>query len=60
MSESITVPPLMSLEGRAEMAVAEMGRVEHVGKPEERRAHVKAHFLAHLRAAVAYVRETNP
>lgn len=57
MSEPVTVPPVMSLEGRAEMAASENGRVEHAGKPDERRAHLKAHVLAHLRAAVKYATE---
>lgn len=45
------VPAVLSLEGLAQMIADEINRVEHAGKPNERRAHVKAHALAHLEAA---------
>jgi len=52
MAAEITVPDHLSLEGRATMIADEAGRVAHAGKPDERRAYVKAHALAHLQAAV--------
>ena len=48
----IAVPDHLSLEARARMIADEIGRTEHAGKPDERRKHVTAHALAHLRAAV--------
>jgi hypothetical protein len=47
----ISVPDHMSLEGRANLIADETGRIEQAGNPTARRAHVKAHALAHLRAA---------
>jgi hypothetical protein len=48
----ISVPDHLSLEGRATMIADETGRTAHAGKPDDRRAHVKAVALAHLRAAI--------
>jgi hypothetical protein len=51
MSE-IIAPPVLSLEGRAQMIADETGRSEHAGNPAGRRAHVAKHALAHMRAAI--------
>lgn len=48
----IKVPPLMSSEGRANMIADEIARAEHAGDMKRRRAHVIAHAMAHIRAAV--------
>lgn len=53
MSAIPPIPPLMSLEGRANMIADEIGRVEHAGDPAARREHVKAVALAHLRVVAA-------
>lgn len=55
----ITVPDHMSLEGRANMISEETGRIEQAGNPTARRAHVKAHALAHLRAAIEQANRIN-
>lgn len=47
------VPQFLSPEGRAQMIADETGRAEHMGDPKARRAHVAAHALAHMRAALA-------
>lgn len=51
MADLPQVPALLSDEGRANMIADEVARSEHAGKPDARREHVKAHALAHLRAA---------
>lgn len=53
MAELPAVPAILSLEGRAQMIADETGRSAHMGQPDARRAHVKAHALAHMRAAIA-------
>lgn len=52
MTAEITVPDFLSVEGRANMIADETGRIEHAGNPTARRAHVRAHAAAHIRAAV--------
>lgn len=52
MTDLPTVPDHLSLEGRAIMIAEEIGRIEHAGRPDAKREHVKAHALAHLRAAI--------
>lgn len=59
MADLPAVPALLSLEGRASMIAEEISRIEHAGKPDKRREHVKAHALAHLRAALVQVKDNS-
>lgn len=56
----IPVPDHLSLEGRANMIADETGRIEQAGNPTARRAHVKTHALAHLKAAIDQANRIKP